>query len=175
MPYTRHALFRTRTARAGSTNGCSWATVFPMSHGTSPGGRPPLGIDRGLRAKLDRLGEEFLADFLGREVERHPSNAMALADLAHVLTRLGRLEDGLAIDRRLLRLEPDNPTVLYNLACSLALLRRADEALDALERAVALGYDDAAHLLADEDLAALHGEERFTELARQLERERELL
>jgi Flp pilus assembly protein TadD len=146
-----------------------------MSHGVSQGGRPPLGIDRSLRAKLDRLGEEFLADFLGREVERHPYNAGALADLAHVLTRLGRLEDGLAIDRRLVRLEPENPTVQYNLACSLALLQRADEALDALERAVELGYDDAEHLLADEDLAALRGEERFVGLARQLEHERELL
>jgi Flp pilus assembly protein TadD len=146
-----------------------------MSHGASPGGRAPLGVDRRLRAKLERLGEEFLADFLGREVERHPNNVAALADLAHVLTRLGRLEEGLATDRRLVRLEPENPTVHYNLACSLALLQRIDEALESLGAAVALGYDDAEHLLADEDLVALRDDERFVDLARKLERERELL
>jgi Flp pilus assembly protein TadD len=139
------------------------------SHGGNPGGRAPLGIDRRLRGELDRLGQEFLADILGREVERHPRNLSALADLAHVLTRLGRLEDGLAIDRRLVRLEPDNPTVHYNLACSLALLGRKEEALDALEAAVANGYDDVEHLLADEDLALLREERRFRGLAQKLE------
>jgi len=150
----------------------------PEAHGpgaSCPGARSQLGVDRRLRAELDRLGEEFLADFLGREVERHPWNAPALADLAHVLTRLGRLEEGLAIDLRLVRLEPDNPTVHYNLACSLALLGRTDESLDALEASVAFGYDDAEHLIADDDLASLREDERFVSLMRKLERERELL
>ena len=130
---------------------------------------PELGIDRRLRQELDRLGQEFLADILGQETTRNPANVPALADLAHVLTRLGRLEDGLAVDRRLVDLEPTNPTVHYNLACSLALLSRPLEAMDALEESVRNGYNDLEHLLADDDLASLRTERRFADLAQALQ------
>lgn len=128
----------------------------------------PLRLDRSTRERLDRIGQEFLADILTRETTRRPDNLVALSELAHVLTRIGRVEDGLEVDRRLVRAEPDNPTAHYNLACSLALVGRRDEALDALEAAVAAGYDDAPHLRADEDLASLHGEPRFEALLRRI-------
>lgn len=119
-------------------------------------------------SRLDRCGLEFMAEFLSVEARRNPANVESLAELGHALTRLGRHEEGLAVDQRLVRLAPDNSTVHYNLACSLALLERTDEALDALERAVELGYDDAEHLVQDQDLAALRGEPRFEELVRRL-------
>ena len=125
---------------------------------------PPLVLE-----KLDRAGQEFLAGFYRKETELHPQNVGALAELAHILTRLGRLEEGLATDRQLLRLAPENPTVHYNLACSLSLLGQPDGALDALEKAVELGYDDAEHLVCDPDLDSLHRELRFQRLLRKLE------
>lgn len=128
----------------------------------------PFPLIPRVRDKLDALGQEFLATILGAEIGRHPTNVEALADLAQALTRLGRLEEGLSADRRLVRLAPENPVVHYNLACSLALLERTDEALDALERAVELGYEDPDHLVTDEDLARLHDEERFRALVRRL-------
>lgn len=131
--------------------------------------RNPFPLIRSTQERLGRHGQEFLAEFLGRATRRHPDNVAALAELAHVLTRLGRTEEGLEADLKLLELAPDNPTVHYNLACSLSLLGRKDEALDALERSVSLGYDDAAHLVADGDLAALHDEERFRALVRRIE------
>ena len=121
-------------------------------------------IPRPLRDRLERLGQEFLADFLERATVRHPENAEALAELAGVLTSLGRLEEGLAADEKLVELVPENPTVHYNLACSLALLGRRDSALAALERAIQLGYKDGEHLLEDEDLASLRDEACFREL-----------
>ncbi len=127
-----------------------------------PAARFPLS--RSLRSRLDRAGQEFLADVLGRAIARHPENVEALAELAGVLTRLGRLEEGLAADERLAELRPENATVHYNLACSLALLGRKDSALDALERAIQLGYSDPEHLLSDDDLASLRQEERFRDL-----------
>ncbi len=118
--------------------------------------------------RCTRLGEEFLAHFLRLDTDRNPEHLENLAELAHVLTRLGRLEEGLEVDRKLARLEPENPIVHYNLACSLALLGRAGEALDALEEAVRRGFDDPTHLCTDEDLVSLRGEARFQTLLGEL-------
>ena len=102
--------------------------------------------------RFERIGHEFLAEFL--EVERglRPGNLDALVELGHVYTRLGRYEDGLEIDEELARRLPHNPTVLYNLACSLALLERREEAVQALEEAVRCGFDDLELLQRDGDL-----------------------
>ncbi len=125
--------------------------------------------DQALSARLERLGLEFQAAFLGAETRRHPENLEALGELAHVLTRLGRHGEGLDADERLARALPDNPVVHYNHACSLCLSGRALEALDSLELAVSLGYDDPEHMAADEDLTALRNEPRFERLLRRLE------
>ena len=128
-----------------------------------------LHLSERAKSRLAQTGLEFLASLLAVEVDRHPENLEALAELGHALTRLGRVCEGLEVDRRLVRMAPDNSTVHYNLACSLALLERADESLDALERAVELGYDDAGHLLADEDLVLLRSESRFRLIVRRLQ------
>jgi Flp pilus assembly protein TadD len=123
-----------------------------------------------LEERIERLGLEFLAELLGRSLVLHPDRFDALVEYATVLTRLGRLEEGLEADRRLVALAPDDPTVHYNLACSLALVGQDSAALDELERAVTLGYRDAEHLLVDEDLAVLRGSPRFARLFAELER-----
>ena len=127
-----------------------------------------ISLTHQARHRIDELGQEFLIEFLSRETARKPTNVDALAELGHVLTQLGRFEDGLRIDQRLVRIAPENPIAYYNLACSLALLERREDALDALDRAVELGYRDLEHLLSDEDLVALRGEMRFEEIARRL-------
>jgi len=121
-----------------------------------------------LAGELERIGLEFQADFFAGVVERFPENLEALGELALHLTLLGRVEEGLAIDERLVRAAPEDPMVRYNLACSLCLNGRLLEALDTLEEAAQLGYDDAAHMLLDEDLAALRKEQRFQRLAHRI-------
>jgi hypothetical protein len=54
--------------------------------------------------------------------------------------------------------------VLYNVACSEALLGRTDDALDHLRRAVELMPEIRRFASEDEDLAALRDEPAFTEL-----------
>ncbi len=117
---------------------------------------------------LERLGLEFLADFLGRARRHRPEDLEVLAELATTLTRLGRHEEGLSLDRRLVELLPDDATARYNLACSLALCRASAAALLELERAIELGYSDADHLLADEDLSSLRHEPNFLALVERL-------
>lgn len=126
-------------------------------------------LDPPARQRVDRLGLEFLADFLGTQVERRPSDVDALIDLGHVLTQLGRFAEGLSIDRRLVRLLPEEPTVRYNLACSLALTGERERALDCLAQAIDLGYDDAGFLRDDEDFKGLRGDPRFEALLARLE------
>lgn len=113
---------------------------------------------------MDRLGLEFLAEVYGVEARERPQNASALICLGMVLTQLGRYAEGLAVDRKLVELQPDDSNARYNLACSLALVGECALALAALEEAVRLGYDDGEHLANDLDLASLHGEPKFKEL-----------
>ncbi len=121
----------------------------------------PLQPSAALRGRMDRLGLEFQADFHGIALRHRPDDAAHLAELAQALTRLGRFGEGLEVDRRLAAVAPGDATVQYNLACSLALCGEPCASLDALERAVELGYGDAEFMLADEDLARIRNEPRF--------------
>ena len=95
---------------------------------------------------------------------RDPDNVEALIALGEAFTRKGDYVRGLEIDQRLSRLRPSDAVVRYNLACSLALLGRADEAFEALGQAVDQGYRDLKHLDADADLASLREDPRFAAL-----------
>jgi tetratricopeptide (TPR) repeat protein len=121
-----------------------------------------------LSERLDHLGQEFLIDFYRVVTDRQPENLEAMAELAQAHTRLGQWERGLELDRRLVRLLPEDPTIRYNLSCSLALTDRTLEALEALEAAITLGYDDVEYLLCDPDLTGLQNEPRFVEIVRRL-------
>ena len=108
-----------------------------------------------------RDNERFELDFLEGVVAEDPCNEDALILLGSAYSQRGDYEKGLRIDRRLVRLRPGDPTAYYNLACSYALLTRVEDAFLALERAVALGYRDVAHMLKDRDLTILRDDPRF--------------
>ena len=75
--------------------------------------------------------------------------------LGGLYTKTGRIADGLKMDRKLVRLRPDDATAHYNLACSLALMRRHSAALASLQSAVKCGYDDYEWMEEDPDLEGL--------------------
>jgi predicted esterase len=56
------------------------------------------------------------------------------------------------------------PALRYNLACSYVLSGDRKRALDALEAAVTLGYDDRQAIEADPDLASLRRDARYQEI-----------
>ncbi len=99
---------------------------------------------------------------------RLPSDEAVLKALGDLYTRVGRYEDGLAIDRRLAELCPEDALVWYNLGCSLALLNQREAAMQALKRAVELGYDDVAWMSRDADLKSLREEHGFKTLLEKL-------
>ncbi|MEY3608914.1 MAG: hypothetical protein RLZZ447_1702 [Verrucomicrobiota bacterium] len=107
---------------------------------------------------------EFEIRFFESVLRREPSYARVVEILGGLYTRLGRIPDGLRMDRRMVRLEPDNSTAHYNLACSLALTRRRTDALRELRRALELGYDDFRWMQQDPDLASLRDDPEFRAL-----------
>jgi tetratricopeptide (TPR) repeat protein len=90
--------------------------------------------------------------FLEGLVDRDPSYVDALQLLGDDYTKRGKYVAGLRIDQKLAVLRPRDPLVFYNLACSLCLSRQYEDAIDALERAIDLGYRDFRWLAEDPDL-----------------------
>jgi Flp pilus assembly protein TadD len=110
----------------------------------------------------------FEIAFYEAVLRRDSGYAEVLEILGGLYTKAGRVADGLRMDRRLVRLQPDNSTAHYNLACSLALCRRKSEALRALRRAVELGYRDFEWMSQDPDLEILQPQPQFRALLEQL-------
>ena len=93
--------------------------------------------------------------FLEGIVARDPGYVEALQVLGDHYTQRGRFAHSLTVDKRLSRLEPKNPLVFYNLACSYSLNSEFDLAAAALKKALALGYRDFKWLAKDPDLRRL--------------------
>jgi tetratricopeptide (TPR) repeat protein len=111
---------------------------------------------------------EFEIQFFESVLRRAPSYANVVELLGGLYTRQGRIADGLKMDRRLVKLQPGNATAHYNLACSLALLKRKSAALRELQRAVNLGYRDFDWMQQDPDLEALKHDPAFLALLQTL-------
>lgn len=111
---------------------------------------------------------QFETAFFESILKRDRNFVEVIELLGGLYTEQGRIEDGLKMDRKLVKLRPDNATARYNLACSLALMNRSKAALDTLAEAIELGYDDHGWMLGDEDLKSLRGLPRFEELLQQL-------
>ena len=99
---------------------------------------------------------------------RMPRDVEVLEALGDLYTRAGRYEDGLAVDRKLTQLEPGDSTIWYNLGCSLALLNQREAALQALDRAVELGFSDHEGMLGDADLKSLREDGAFQSLVKRI-------
>jgi tetratricopeptide (TPR) repeat protein len=93
--------------------------------------------------------------FMEGIVRRDPRYVEALQILGDHYTQRGRFDHSLTVDKQLSRLEPTNPLVFYNLACSYSLNSEFDLAAAALESALALGYRDFRWLARDPDLRRL--------------------
>src|SRR5215468_5100425 len=93
--------------------------------------------------------------FMEGIVRRDPKYVEALQILGDHYTQRGQYDFSLKVDKRLSRLEPRNPLVFYNLACSYSLNSDFDLAASALEKALSLGYNDFKWLARDPDLRQL--------------------
>lgn len=104
---------------------------------------------------------EVKISFLQGLVRRDPGFVEALQVLGDHYTQRGQFDESLQVDRQLSRLQPHNPLVFYNLACSYALTSDFERAAAALERALLLGYRDFKWLAEDPDLRSLRKHPAF--------------
>lgn len=110
----------------------------------------------------------FEVGFYETVLRHDPRCTEVIEILGGLYTKLGRIADGLKMDRRLVRLQPTNATAHYNLACSLALSKRNSDALRSLRHAVGLGYRDFEWMSHDPDLQGLKGIPEFGAIIAQL-------
>ena len=114
----------------------------------------------------------FEISFFESVLRREPRYDSVIEILGNMYTRTGRVADGLKMDRKLVLMRPGDATAHYNLACSLALTRAPDEALQTLSHAIHLGYNDADWMARDPDLQCLKNHAAFETLLAEARRKR---
>jgi tetratricopeptide (TPR) repeat protein len=132
-------------------------------------GSQPAPTSGGRTRPADQNQLDFEIEFFGRILEHCPNYVDVLRVQGNNLTLKGRYPEGLQIDKRLVQLRPGDALAHYNLACSYALLKRPDQAIKTLRRAVELGYRDFRYLREDRDLDSIRHDPRFRQLLREYE------
>ena len=124
------------------------------------------GVRKKARANHRELDVKI--DFMEGLVRRDPNYVDALQLLGDHYTQRGRFVEGLNVDERLAALEPANPVVFYNLACSYSLTDQFDRTAQALEKAINLGYQDFAWLVKDPDLKKFRQQPAYREILKKI-------
>jgi len=107
-------------------------------------------LSRSRRRELDI--EISFYEGLTKDGEKYPE---ALELLGDAYDERGLYADSLRVDRQLRELNPTDPLVRYNLACSLTRTGDFELAATELEQALDLGYQDVQQLNVDPDLEDL--------------------
>jgi len=113
-----------------------------------------------------KANESFLLGIEATKVHLkvHPDDTRAWTFGAMCLTELGEPQKGAEWLDRARAIDPDEPVILYNVACGYVRLGRYPEAIDTLERAVAQGYTQKEWIANDPDFAAIRSDPRFQAL-----------
>lgn len=123
----------------------------------------------GVEDEAERARRKGLA-LVEQRLEHDPDDVRARYMGANALVALGDLEKGLAWARMARSMDPEDPMLLYNLACIHALAGEPGEAVDCLDLAVAGGLTQKDWILHDGDLDAIRSHPRYQALMASLDR-----
>ncbi|HBR15029.1 MAG TPA: hypothetical protein DD723_05745 [Candidatus Omnitrophica bacterium] len=111
------------------------------------------------KSKIEDM--DFEIQFYEGIIKKKSDFFAALSALGDLYTKKGQYEKGLELDLRLTQLRPEDPIVLYNLACSYSLVNDTNLALRTIKKAINCGYDDFDFIEQDKDLHNLQQDSRF--------------
>ena len=104
-----------------------------------------------------------------RHLELYPNDARALYLGSGGLIATGETERGLEWAARAVDADPDDPAILYNVACTYSMAGRLDEAVDSLERSVAAGFASRDWIINDGDFEPIREHPRYRALINSME------
>jgi tetratricopeptide (TPR) repeat protein len=99
-----------------------------------------------------------------KHLELFPDDGRALYYGGFALVVQGEKERGLEWTERALAADPEEPFVLYNVACTYALIGEVEKSIDCLDEAITFGWGQKEWLENDSDLDALRDHPRFKTL-----------
>ncbi len=98
---------------------------------------------------------------LENQLKQVPEDARARILLSSDYAELGRVDDALKELNLAMTLRANEASILYNAACTYAMLQRKEQAMDALRKAWEAGFKDAIWARKDPDLAILRDDPEF--------------
>jgi serine/threonine protein kinase/Flp pilus assembly protein TadD len=124
-----------------------------------------VGVYHGLGREAEAESTERRALRLTeKHVELHPDDARAWYLGATILVRMRDHKRGFEWARRALEIDPEEMSILYNVACVYSLLGRTEEAISCLEKVMEHGTFYKNWAAKDSDLDALRSDPRFQAL-----------
>ena len=115
-----------------------------------------------------RHANEDAVQSIEKHLELNPDEARAYSLGASVLIRLGETERSKQWTQQAMTLAPNDPLILYNAACNLAMLGESDRALDGLERALEAGVSVGDWIQHDPDFESLRSHPRFQAIVKRI-------
>ena len=120
--------------------------------------------DMGLKAEAD-AARRLSLKLIDERLNLNPDDARATNLGATTVAKMGERDKAVEYIRRSLAIDPDDSGMLYNIACSYALIGMTDEALISLETAVDRGFGHKEWLEHDSDLDSIRNTPRFQVIA----------
>lgn len=134
------------------------------------GNRGPWGFEPALTA-----AETWLAEYKSTGVEPGPVELVDnRAKTRRIMGRMmaayqgGDYDEAVRYAIEMHEADPKDNGTMYNVSCFQCLAGNHEEAYKWLGMAIDAGYDDADHLMADDDFKAIRGEARFKSIVEKL-------
>jgi len=115
-------------------------------------------LEKALEAETESLKR------VTQHLELNPDDVRALYLGAIVHIKIGNKKLGMGWASKALEIEPEETSVLYNVACCYSLLNEKEEAIELLEKAVDGGFGYMEWLMNDSDLDSIRDHPKFQSL-----------
>jgi Flp pilus assembly protein TadD len=101
---------------------------------------------------------------LRHQLEQVPEDVRARILMAAELAETGEVDETERHLQMAIALRPNDTNVLYNAACTYGILKKKQEALDSLKKAIDCGYGNLEWIKQDPDLLILRDDPEFQKL-----------